>query len=106
MGHLALVINAHIVGDNVNIIAAREAKIRKYLDNPGIDAVIRSKPGVAEVSHCSLVITSRGNWCHKSAEDLMLLGVLSRKDIIFMSVWVIEGSLKEFWIFTRATFIS
>ena len=30
MGRLALIIDAHIVGDNVDMMAAREAKIRKY----------------------------------------------------------------------------
>ena len=60
MGHLALVIDANIVGDNVDMMAAREAKIRKYSDNPGIDAAIKSKPGVVEVSHCPLIITTRG----------------------------------------------
>ena len=29
MGRLALVIDAHIVGDNVDMMAVREAKIRK-----------------------------------------------------------------------------
>ena len=52
MGRLALVIDAHIVGDNVDMMVAREAKIRKYSDNPGIDAAIKSKPGVVEVRHC------------------------------------------------------
>ena len=102
MGRLALVIDAHIIGDNVDMMTAREANIWKYLDNPGIDAAIKSKPGVVEVRHCPL-ITSRGIWCHKSADDLIGLGVLSRKDILLMSV--IEGSLKEFWIFARATSI-
>ena len=60
MGRLALVIDAHIVGDNVDTMTAREAKIGKYSDSPGIDAAIKSKPGVAEVRHCPLVITSRG----------------------------------------------
>ena len=54
MGRLALVIDAHIVGDNVDMMAAREAKMRKYSDNPGIDAAIKSKPGVVEVRHFSL----------------------------------------------------
>ena len=105
MGRFALVIDAHIVGDNVDMMAARYAKIQKYSDNPGIDAAIKSKPGVVEVRPCPLVITSRGIGCHKSAEDLIGLGVLTRKDILLMSVWVIEGSLKELWIFARATSI-
>ena len=86
MGRLALVIDAHIVGDNDDMIAACEAKMRKYLDNPGIDAAIESKLGVVQVRHCPLIITSRGVWCHKSAEDLIELGVLSRKYIRLMSV--------------------
>ena len=59
MGRLALVIDAHIVGDNVNMMVAREANIRKYSDNPGIDAAIKSKPGVVKVRHYPLIITSR-----------------------------------------------
>ena len=92
---LCSVIDAHIVGDNVDMMATREAKIQKYPDNPGIDAAIKSKPWLVEVRHCSLIITSsRGIWCHKSAEDLIGRGVLSRKDILLMSV--IQGRLKEF----------
>ena len=75
-------------------MAAREVKIRKYSDNPGIDAAIKSKPGVVEVIHCPLIITSREIWCLKYAEDLIGLDVLNRKDIRLMSVRVIEGSLK------------
>ena len=78
MGRLAFVIDAHIVGDNM--MAAHEAKIRKYSDNPGIDAAIKSKPWVVEVRYCPLIITSIGILCHKSAEDLIGLGVLIRKD--------------------------
>ena len=51
MGRLALVIDAHIVGEN-----------------PGIDAAIKSKPEVDEMRYCPLIITSRRIWCHKSAE--------------------------------------
>ena len=29
----------------------------------------------------------------------------TKKDILVISVWVIEGSFKEFWLFMRATFI-
>ena len=105
MVRLAWVIDAHIVGDNVDMMAAREAKLRKYSDNPGLDAAIKSKPGVVEVRHCPLIITSRGIWFHKSAEDLIGLGMLTRKDTLLMSVRLIEGSLKEFWIFARATSI-
>ena len=47
MGRLAFVIDAHIVGDNM--MAAHEAKIRKYSDNRGINAAITSKPGVVKV---------------------------------------------------------
>ena len=90
MGRLDLVIDAHIGDDNVDMMAARKAKIRKYSDNPGIDAAIKSKPGVVEVRHCPLIITSREIWCHKSAEDLFGLGVLTRKDILLMSLQVID----------------
>ena len=96
MGHFALVINAHIVGDNTYMMAACEAKIQKYSGNPGIDTAIKLKPEVVEVRHYPFIITSRRIWCHKSAENLIGLGVQSRKDILFMSVWVMEGSLSEF----------
>ena len=105
MGRLTLIIDSHIVGENVNIMAAREAKIWKYSDNPVIDSAIKLKPGMVEVRYCLLIITSRGIWGHKSVEDLIGPGVLSRNDVVLMSVRVIEGSLKEFWIFTLATSI-
>ena len=73
MGHLALVIDQHIVGDIVDMMAAREAKIRKYSDNPNIDAAIKSRPGVADVRHYPLIITSRGIRYHKSAETSWVL---------------------------------
>ena len=88
------------------MMAAREAKMSKYSDNPGIDAAVKSKPGVVEVRHCLLIITSRGMWCHKFAEDLIGLDVLSRKDLLLMSSLVVEGSLKDFSIFARVTSIS
>ena len=62
MGRLALVIGAHMVGDNFDMMAVHEAKIQKYSDNPGIDADINSKPGVAKVRHCPLIINSREFW--------------------------------------------
>ena len=52
IGRLALVTDAHVVGDKVDTMAAREGKIQKYSDNPGIEATFNSKPGVAEVRHC------------------------------------------------------
>ena len=39
--HLTLVIDAHIVGGNVDMLAALEAKIENYLDNSGIIAAIK-----------------------------------------------------------------
>ena len=85
-----------LVSDNVDMMATREAKIRKYSDNRAIDAAIKSKPGVVKVRHCPLIITNRGIWCQKSAMVLIRLGILSRKDILLMPVRVIEGSLKDF----------
>ena len=92
-GRLVLFIDVYIVSDNVDMMAAREAKMRKYADNPCIDAAIKSKPGVVEVKHCPLA--SRRIWCQKSLEDSIRLGVLSRRDTLLMSVRVIEGNLKE-----------
>ena len=40
MGRLALVMDAHIVSDNVDMMAMCEAKIWKYSYNPGIDAAL------------------------------------------------------------------
>ena len=74
MGRLTLVIDSHILSDNVDMLAAREA------NNP----------------HNPLTITNGRVWCHKSAKELIGLGVLSRKDTLLMSVWVIKGNLKEF----------
>ena len=73
-----MVIDAHIVSNNADMMAACEAKIRKYSDSPCIDAAIKSKPEVAEVRQCPFIVTSRGIWCHKSAEDLIGLDVLSK----------------------------
>ena len=39
--HLTLFIDAHIVGGNVDMLAALEAKIENYLDNSGIIAAIK-----------------------------------------------------------------
>ena len=83
------------------MMVAREAKIRKYSDSLGIDAVIKSKLEVVEVGNCPLVITSRGICCLKSAEDLIGLRLLSRKVILLISMRFMEGNLKEFWIFRR-----
>ena len=40
MGRLTLVMDAHIVSDNVDMMAMCEAKIWKYSYNPGIDAAL------------------------------------------------------------------
>ena len=68
------------------MMVARKAKVRKYLDNTGIDAAIKSKPEVVEVRHCSLGVTSKGFLCHKQAEKV--IGVLSRNYILVIFVCV------------------
>ena len=55
MWMLALVIDVHIFVGKVDMMVVRETKIRKYSDNPDIDAAIKLKPGVTEVKHCLLI---------------------------------------------------
>ena len=61
-----MVIDAHIIDHEANIMTERETKIMKYPDN----AAIRFNSGAVEVRFYPLVISRRRIWCHKSVKDL------------------------------------
>ncbi|GBN63963.1 hypothetical protein AVEN_274160-1 [Araneus ventricosus] len=68
----ALVLDAQVVGDSVELDSAYTAKIVKYVQ---LEQAVKVQTGAKKVEFSSITLNSRGVWSPASAEKLLRLGV-------------------------------
>lgn len=99
-GSNALLIDAQVVGENVNLCSAHKNKIEKYKP---LEVAIKSRYAVETVSFSSVTLSYRGVWSVTSYQQLKEEGIITRSDIKILSTRVLLGGLSGFWRFNRRT---
>lgn len=96
----AVVIDAIIAGERVDLNATHQAKIDKYI---ALKPDIQERYSVERVIFTSLTLSSRGIWSEKSFIHLCKLGLLRSGDAKILSSRVLIGGLQIINIFHRMT---
>lgn len=97
-GEKALVVDAQIVGEQLDLCTAHQSKIVKY---EPLEAAIKEKYAVKSVIFTSATLSWRGIWSAKSARSLNK--ILTNGDLKILSTRVLLGGLNAFWKFNRTT---
>jgi len=98
MGRTLVVLDA--VNDQVSLDEAHQRKIKYY---KSMNNTLRNKYEVTEIRFGSITLSWRGVWSAESANDLLTLGVVKKKELKILSTRAITGGLASFHIFNRST---
>lgn len=100
LGKTALVIDAQVVNDQVDIDRAHKNKADVYKD---LEDIIKRDFDVKEVRFTSITLPWRGVWSGKSADSLVNLGVVRKSALKILSSRTIIGRITAFHQFNRTT---
>ncbi|CAL7932921.1 unnamed protein product [Xylocopa violacea] len=96
-----LVIDAQVVGEQSDLARAHEAKKTYYRES--IHRELAEKYNTSDIKYSSVTISCRGIWSKQSAEDLIDLKVLNKKDLKVLSSRALIGGLNAYWMFGKTT---
>lgn len=99
-GTTALVIDAQVVSEHMDLSTAHAEKARKYQP---LEHDIKQRYAVHRVLFTSATLSYRGVWSEKSANDLTSHGILQKSELKVISTRVLVGGLNSFWRFNKAT---
>lgn len=100
LGVTALVIDAQVVNDQVDLNVVHSKKADYYKN---LSSLIKRTYGVQEVKYTSATLSWRGVWSEESAKSLTSLGVLKKKSLKVLSSRVVIGGLAAFHQFNKLT---
>lgn len=100
LGVTALVIDAQVVNDQIDLNSAHRRKSEYYRD---LTVLIKETYGVQEVRFMSATLSWRGVWSQESADSLVRIGVLKKKMLKVLSSRVVVGGLAAFHHFNKVT---
>ncbi|KAG8173760.1 hypothetical protein JTE90_013154 [Oedothorax gibbosus] len=99
----ALVIDAQIVGDSVDLNRAHRRKVNYYADNVTLVDGIKALYGVDVVRFYSTTLNWRGVWSQESLKPLLDERVIPRSMIPSLPTKVLIGGLACFNFFCKST---
>lgn len=100
LGMTAVVIDAQIVNDQIDLDVAHSRKVNYYSE---IEDDIKRKYNVRSVLCTSTTLSWRGLWSQASAEDMTSLGIVRKNQLKILSTRAIIGGLACFHIFNKST---
>ena len=96
----ALVIDAQVVGEQVDRETAHQKKVSYY---SGLRSQIIERYDVTNVMFTSATLSCRGLWGKSSAEDLVKMKILKRKEWKVLSSRALIGGINAYRIFNQST---
>ncbi|KAG8172369.1 hypothetical protein JTE90_002505 [Oedothorax gibbosus] len=99
----ALVIDAQIVGESVDLTRAHRRKVRYYAENTNLVDGIRALYGVDTVRFYSITLNWRGVWSYESLSSLIEERIIPRSMISSLPTKVLVGGLASFGFFCKST---
>ena len=102
MGTLGVVIDAQVAGEQSDFLRARTLKLQKYAGNPDIQRAIQDL-GARNILHLPAILSCRGILCKKSADDLLKLGTINRRNLAVIATRVLIGGVIAHRVFNTST---
>lgn len=99
-GETALIIDAQIVNDQIDLDEAHKKKAAIYRS---LTSIIKTKYQVQEVKYTSVTLSWRGLWSKTSARELLDFGVIRKNALKVISFRVVVGGLAAYHQFNRTT---
>ncbi|KAF8793396.1 Retrovirus-related Pol polyprotein type-2 like protein [Argiope bruennichi] len=87
-----LVLDAQIVGDGVELDSAHTTKCLKY-NIKLLEQAVKVQTDAQKVIFSSITLNWRGIWSPKSAQHLLRLGVINKRDLSVLGTRAIIGSM-------------
>lgn len=103
LGKTTLVIDAQVVNDQMNLEEANQNKINYYKNNSTLAQKIKEKYGSDTILTLAATLTWRGIWSKTSAEELLRLGAIRKRDLPVISTRALVGSVAAWNIFNKVT---
>lgn len=100
LGQTALVVDAQVVGEQVDLATAHERKTDYYQE---LRKDMEARYEVTSVVFTSATLTCRGLWCRTSVEDLLRMDVIKKKEVKVLSSRVLIGGMNAYRIFSKST---
>ena len=102
MGNVGLVIDAQVAGEQSDLERARTLKVQKYAGNRGIQRATEDL-GATNILHLPAILSCRGVWTKKSADDLLRIGTINRQDLAIIATRVLIGGAIAHRVFNTST---
>ena len=102
MRTLGVVIDVQVAGEQFDLERARALKVKKYAGNPDIQRAIQDL-GARNILLLPAIISCRGVWCKKSADDLLGLGTINRRYLAVIVTRVLIGGTIAHRVFNTIT---
>ena len=102
MGNLGLVIDAQVAGEQSDLERARTLKVQKYAGNPVIQRAIEDLRAT-NILHLPAILSCRGVWSKKSADDLLRIDTINRRDLAIIATRVLIGGAIAHRVFNTST---
>lgn len=96
----AIVIDAQIVNENIDLTQAHKNKVEYY---QSLKDAIKQRYHVDNVQFTSTTLSYRGVWSKPSVNDLIDMDIIKKKELKIVSTRVLAGGLNAFWMFNRMT---
>lgn len=102
MGRTAVVVDAQVVGEQLDLHMAHRRKV-DYYSEPGIIEAIKRQHQVTNVKVTSATLSWKGVWSPSSASELRQLGLMRASDTKIVSTRVLIGGLAAYRVFSTST---
>ncbi|CAL7932959.1 unnamed protein product [Xylocopa violacea] len=103
MGRTTIVVDAQVVSEQTDLNMAHKRKVEYYSKNTSLLRNIGRREQSTDVQVLSATLSWRGIWSSKSAEDLIRLGLLQKKELKILSTRALIGTIAAFNMFSRVT---
>lgn len=99
----AVILDAQIVGDQIDLNKANSEKINYYKNNASLCQQILSKYNCVDLKTIGITLNWRGIWSEQSLSDLLENKLINRYDIKVISSRTLIGGLACWNVFNRRT---
>lgn len=99
-GPTALVVDAQVISEHLDLTTAHNNKIKKY---GHLADSIKDRYAVDRVLLTSATLSYRGVWSDVSASDLTSLGIIKKNELKIIATRALIGGLNGLWRFNRTT---
>lgn len=104
-GDTALVLDAQIITDSVDLDAADSTKTNKYANEPVFNVIRQSHSAIKNIRVLGITMNWRGVWSQRSATGLIGSKVIRKNELALLSTRTLIGTVAAFRTFSNTTMV-